>query len=176
MIRCIVPEPVRQERHEEKTRKVIVLQDWPDDETLNKINRRAPRQANILRYLHASENKREPLADLGGTAALNPCRSLEKAGYVRIEEEQVHRDPAGSEEFAPTRPLELNEEQAAALKEKIREMFAKYFVAGQTEEYISSRFDALLEQNERWGEVLRAAAASYNPQLPGSIHGGKIHA
>lgn len=117
MIRCIVPEPVRQERHEEKTRKVIVLQNWPDDETMNKINRRAPRQASILRYLHASENKREALADLGGTAALNPCRALEKAGYVRIEEEQVHRDPAGNEEFTPTRPLHLNEEQAAALKE-----------------------------------------------------------
>lgn len=117
MIRCIVPEPVRQERHEEKTRKVIVLQNWPDDDTLNKINRRAPRQAGILRYLHASENKREPLTDLGGTAALAPCRALEKAGYVRIEDEQVHRDPAGNEEFAPTRPLELNEEQAAALRE-----------------------------------------------------------
>ncbi|MBR6576655.1 MAG: primosomal protein N', partial [Akkermansia sp.] len=52
MIRCIVPEPVRQERHEEKTRRVVVLQDWPDDDVLNKINRRAPRQAAILRYLH----------------------------------------------------------------------------------------------------------------------------
>ena len=72
--------------------------------------------------------------------------------------------------------VRITNEKAAALKEKIREVFAKYFVAGQTEEYISSRFDALLEQNERWGEVLRAAAASYNPQLPGSIHGGKINA
>ncbi len=115
MIRCIVPEPVRQERHEEKTRKVVVLQDWPDDDTLNKINRRAPRQATILRYLHASTDKREALADLGGSASLAPCRALEKAGYVRIEEEQIHRDPAGSEQFAPTQPLELNPEQAAAL-------------------------------------------------------------
>lgn len=115
MIRCIVPEPVRQERHEEKTRKVIVLQDWPDDDALNKLNRRAPRQAAILRYLHASEHKREPLTDLGGSAALPSCRALEKAGLVRIEEEQVHRDPAAGEQFAPTRPLELNDEQAAAL-------------------------------------------------------------
>lgn len=116
MIRCIVPEPVRQERHEEKTRKVVVLQDWPDDDTLNKINRRAPRQAAILRYLHASADKREPLVDLGGSPALAPCRALEKAGYVRIEEEAVHRDPAGTEAFAPTSALQLNEEQAAALQ------------------------------------------------------------
>ena len=122
MIRCIVPEPVRQERHEEKTRKVVVLQDWPDDEMLNKINRRAPRQAAILRYLHASVDKREALADLGGTPALNPCRALEKAGYVRIEEEQVHRDPSAGENFAPTVALELNPEQTAALQ-RINEAF-----------------------------------------------------
>lgn len=115
MIRCIVPEPVRQERHEEKTRKVVVLTEWPDDEKLNKINARAPRQAAVLRYLHAGDTKREPLADLGGSAALPACRSLEKQGYVRIEEETVHRDPAGKEEFALSRPLELNPEQAAAL-------------------------------------------------------------
>ena len=119
MIRCIVPEPVRRERHEEKTRKVAVLLQWPDDDTLNKLNARAPRQAAILRYLHNSENKREALADLGGTAALPACRSLENKGYIRLEEEVVHRDPAGKEEFAPSCPLELNEEQATALKEII---------------------------------------------------------
>ena len=116
MIRCIVPEPVRQEKHDEKTRKVIVLQDWPDDETLNKINRRAPRQAAILRYLHACDDKRATLTDLGGSAALTPCRALEKAHLIRIEEEQIHRDPAGSETFAQTTPLQLNDEQSAALK------------------------------------------------------------
>lgn len=115
MLRCIVPEPVRQEKHEEKTRKVIVLQDWPDDDKLNKINARAPRQAAILRYLHNSEAKREPLADVGGSAALASCRALEKAGYVRIEEEAVHRDPAAGEAFAPSAPLKLNAEQAACL-------------------------------------------------------------
>lgn len=116
MIRCIVPEPVRQERHEEKKRKIVILQQWPDDDTLNKLNKRAPRQAAILRYLHAGNNKREALADLGGTPALAPCRALEKAGYVRLEEEAIHRDPAGTEQFAPTSPLPLNEEQASALQ------------------------------------------------------------
>ena len=116
MIRCIVPEPVRQERHEEKTRKVVRLVQMPDDEKLNKINTRAPRQASVLRYLKASEKKREPLSDLGGTPALNACRALEKQGFVRIEEEAVHRDPAGKEEFALSQPLQLNGEQAAALE------------------------------------------------------------
>lgn len=116
MLRCIVPEPVRRERHEEKTRKVAVLIDWPDDETLNRLNRRAPRQAYILRYLHSSPTHREPLADLGGSSALAPCRALEKAHLLRVEEEVVHRDPAGAEEFAPSTPPELNDEQTAALQ------------------------------------------------------------
>jgi len=119
MIRCIVPEPVRSERHEEKTRKVATLEKWPDDSELNKINARAPRQAAILRYLHNSATKREPLADMGGSAALAPCRALAKQGYVRIDEEPLHRDPAGKEQFAPSQPLPLNEEQTAALGEII---------------------------------------------------------
>lgn len=122
MIRCIVPEAVRQERHEEKTRKILELLSFPDDEQLNKINARAPRQASILRYLHDSPDKRAPLSDLGGSPALAPARSLAKQGLVRICEETVHRDPAAGENFAPTSPLELNEEQAAALA-KINEAF-----------------------------------------------------
>lgn len=116
MIRCIVPEPVRQERHDEKTRKIAILTDWPDDDKLNKINARAPRQASILRYLHSSPDKRAPLSELGGAAALTPCRALERQGYLRIEEESVHRDPAGAETYAPSAPLELNEEQASVLQ------------------------------------------------------------
>ena len=115
LIRCIVPEPVRREHHEEKTRKMVVLVQWPGDEEMNKINAKAPRQADILRYLHQSESKREPLADLGGSPALTPCRALEKRGFVRIEEEVVHRDPAAQENFAPSCPLKLNEEQQHAL-------------------------------------------------------------
>lgn len=116
MVRCIVPESVRAEKHEEKTRKVIILQNWLEDDELNKLNAKAPRQAAVLRYLHADDEKRAPLNDLGGSAALAPCRALEKRGLVRIEEERVHRDPAGSETFALTQPLELNEEQAKALE------------------------------------------------------------
>ncbi len=114
MIRCLVPEAVRQEKHDEKTRKVAILQDWPDDETLNKINARAPRQAFILRYLHQSPDKRATLVDLGGTPALAPCRALVKKGLIRLEEEQVHRDPAAGEDFAQTTALQLNDEQQLA--------------------------------------------------------------
>ena len=115
MIRCMVPEAVRQERHEEKTRKVLHLLHMPDDEQLNKINARAPRQASLLRQLQAADGQRAALSDLGGSSALAPARALERRGLVEITEEQVKRDPAGNEVFAPSQPLELNEEQARAL-------------------------------------------------------------
>ena len=124
MLRCIVPEPVRGERHEAKTQKVVTLLHWPEDSVLNKLNARAPRQASILRYLHSASPAAPspataepvPLAHLGGSAALPSCRALAKLGYVSLADAPVHRDPAAGESFSLSSPLTLNEEQAAALR------------------------------------------------------------
>ena len=115
MIRCIVPEPVRGERHEAKMQKVASLLHMPGDEEMNKLNTRAPRQAAILRYLRAEGEKKTPLADLGGSSVLPACRALEKRGLIRIEEQAVHRDPAAGETFSLSEPLPLNPEQEQAL-------------------------------------------------------------
>ncbi|MBR2356488.1 MAG: hypothetical protein IKA65_00495 [Lentisphaeria bacterium] len=55
------------------------------------------------------------------------------------------------------------------LKEKIRALFEKYYVKGLIEEYLASRFDAILISNDRWEEVLEAAAKNYQPQIPGKV-------
>ena len=65
--------------------------------------------------------------------------------------------------------VRITRERAAQLKEKLRTLFDKYYAKGQIEEYLASRFDNILETNERWGEVLTQAAAAYNPQLPGKV-------
>lgn len=115
MLRCIVPEPVRRERHEEKKQKYVTLQRRPTDEEMNRINTRAPRRAAILRYLMECDEG-EYLSVLGGSSALASCRALAEQGFVLIEERAVYRDPAGTEQFAPSEPLQLNEEQEHALK------------------------------------------------------------
>lgn len=69
--------------------------------------------------------------------------------------------------------VRITNEKAAMFKEKITSCFAKYFVDGQIDEYLSSRFDALLEENARWGEIITQAQKLYAPQLPGAIYGGK---
>lgn len=115
MLRCIVPEPVRSENHDPKTRKVVRLTRRPSEDEFNRMKARAPRQAAIIQTLMASENGCEALSALGRGGALPSCRLLEKRGYVRLELETVHRDPAGREDFAPTQPLTLNEEQKMAL-------------------------------------------------------------
>ena len=115
MIRCIVPEPVRGERHEAKVQKLATLLQMPEDAELNKLNARAPRQAAVLRYLKAEGGQQVPLAHLGGASSLPACRALEKRGMLRIEEQAVHRDPSAGEHFELSKPWELNAEQAEAL-------------------------------------------------------------
>lgn len=170
LIRCIVPEPVRREKHEEKTRKVVCLLKKPDDDELNKINTRAPRQASIIRYLVNGKSGKEPLADLGGSAALPACRSLEKRGFVRIIDETQHRDPAGGEVFAPSLPLTLNSEQQHAL-EGIIQAFdhgsTKPIVlqgvtgSGKTEVYLQAAAHALKENK---GVLILVPEISLTPQ------------
>ena len=115
MLRCVVPESVRSEKHEPKTRKVVRLIRRPSEEELNKMCARAPRQAATMRTLIATEANCTALSELGGGRMLDVCRALEKRGFVNLESESVYRDPAGEEDFALTQPLSLNDEQKVAL-------------------------------------------------------------
>lgn len=65
--------------------------------------------------------------------------------------------------------VRITNERAAMLKDQLRDLFARYYMPGQIEEYLASRFDSVLETNARWGEVLTAAARSYQPQIPGKV-------
>lgn len=116
VVRSLLPESVRNEGNSAKTRRVAVLVKMPDEEQLDKISRRAPRQHAILMLLCSASGQRLASVDLGkgSDAAL---KALEKAGYLRIEKEEVRRDPEadGVVEVVESKPLALNEAQQRAL-------------------------------------------------------------
>lgn len=116
VIRSLLPESVRNEDNSAKTRRVAVLVKLPDDEQLDKISRRAPRQHAVLMLLSSQAGQRMATTDLGKGADA-PIKALEKAGVIRIEREEVRRNPEaeGVQEVIASKPLNLNEAQSQAL-------------------------------------------------------------
>ncbi|MCU0781643.1 MAG: primosomal protein N' [Akkermansiaceae bacterium] len=123
VVRSLLPEAVRTDQHSAKTRRVAALAGPVPEDTLARLEKRARRQHAVLLLLQAAPAGRMAVADLGdGSAAA--LAALESAGLIRIETEEVRRDPdeplPGDEEEVETAPLELNAAQAAALEEIVR--------------------------------------------------------
>ncbi len=114
VMRVILPESVRQDRHQEKTRKAVELTGPVDPEVLAEREKRAPKQAAILHALSA-KGPLLAIADLGGSTALASAKALEKRGLVKLTDEAVRRDPEADETYVETQALQLNEEQSIAL-------------------------------------------------------------
>ncbi len=115
VIRSLLPEAVRSEENSAKTRRIAVLDAAPDPAVLEKLARRAPRQHAILALLACAPQRRMSVAELGdGSAAA--LKGMEKAGLLRLEIEEVRRDPdAEVDEVLESQPLALNEGQRHAL-------------------------------------------------------------
>lgn len=117
VIRSLLPEAVRTEENSAKTRRLAVAGETPSDEVLAKLEKKAPRQHAILSLLVHAPERRLATTDLGeGSAAA--LKALEKQGLIHIVTEEVRRDPEadGVEEVLESKPLQLNESQAAALE------------------------------------------------------------
>jgi len=120
VIRSLVPEAVRSEENSAKTRRIAVLESEPVAENLEKLAKRAPRQHAILTLLLHAPDRRLAVSDFGegNSAAL---KALEKTGLIRLEIEEVRRDPEadGVEEILEFKPLKLNAEQEIALAQVV---------------------------------------------------------
>ena len=115
MIRCLLPESVRQEKNSEKTVKFASLSRPVEEEELNSIRKKAPRQAMILDMLLQEPKHGCELSQLGGTGSLAAARSLVTKGIITLEDVAKHRDPCADEEFSQSLPFTLNPEQQEAL-------------------------------------------------------------
>src|SRR5213079_2437701 len=89
-----------------------------DSDELEKLRKRAPRQAELLEVISRLETSVRAAQLLRKTSLDNQTlRALVKRGLAELREEAVVRDPHADEQFVATSNLVLNEEQTCALKQ-----------------------------------------------------------
>src|ERR1044072_5427653 len=114
VMRSLLPQVIR--RAEIGWKKQLVIYPAKSDEAeIEKLRRRAPRQAELL---HAITKLESPMAaaQLLRTTSLDnqTLRSLAKRGLIDLREEAIARDPHAGDEFIPNSSLVLNAEQSVA--------------------------------------------------------------
>jgi primosomal protein N' (replication factor Y) len=118
VMRSLLPQVIR--RAEIGWKKQLFVQSGRKiaNEELEKLRRRAPRQAELLETILRLEAPTRASQLLRQTSLDNQTlRALEKRGLVELREEAVVRDPHADEQFIATSNLILNQEQTHALKE-----------------------------------------------------------
>ncbi len=116
VMRSLLPQVIR--RAEIGWKKQLVVHPSNIDRgEIDKLRRRAPRQAELLEII-ANLEKPIPAATLLRNTSLDnqSLRALAKRGLVELREESIARDPHADEQFVASAYLELNAEQTAALK------------------------------------------------------------
>jgi primosomal protein N' (replication factor Y) len=118
VIRSLLPQVIR--RAEVGWKKQLFVQPGRkiDNEEVEKLRRRAPRQAELLEVILRLEAPTQASHVLRQTALDNQTlRALVKRGLAELREEAVVRDPHADEQFIATSNLILNPEQTHAFKE-----------------------------------------------------------
>jgi primosomal protein N' (replication factor Y) (superfamily II helicase) len=89
-----------------------------DNEEIEKLRKRAPRQAELLEVISRLETPMRAADLLRQTSLDNQTlRALVRRGLAELREEAVVRDPHADEQFIATSNLVMNNEQSLALKE-----------------------------------------------------------
>ena len=117
VLRSVLPQVIRRGKVTWKKQLFVRLARTPNAEELSHLQKRAPRQAELLSAI-LDLSAPIPSAELLGRTSLDhsTLRALVRRGWVELREEAVTRDPHASEKFLPDAELTLNEEQTAALK------------------------------------------------------------
>ena len=116
VIRSILPQVIR--RAEMGWKKQLFVQPLGkiDQEKIDNLRRRAPRQAELLEAIAKLESPIAAAELLRRTSLDNQTlRALEKRGLIELREALLERDPHADEQFIATSNLQLNPEQAIAL-------------------------------------------------------------
>jgi primosomal protein N' (replication factor Y) len=117
VMRSVLPQVIRTAKLGWKKQLFVRPSRLPALDELEKLRKRAPRQAELLEAI-VRLPKRLPVADLLRQTSLDhsALRALVRRGLVELWEEAVERDPHGTEEFIADTEHTLNDEQRAALR------------------------------------------------------------
>jgi primosomal protein N' (replication factor Y) len=118
VMRSLLPQVIR--RAEVGWKKQLFVQPGPKvaSEEIEKLRKRAPRQAELLEAILRIDAPTRASQLLRQTSLDNQTlRALVKRGLVQLREQAVVRDPHGDEQFIATSNLILNREQSRALNE-----------------------------------------------------------
>ncbi len=116
VVRGMIPEMIRTGSSGFKTQKAIRLKKEPATEEVEALRKRAPRQAALLESLVPGATVLLSSLSAEHASAAQAVKRLEEAGWVEVLDEIQARDPAAAEQYLANLALELNPEQAAALR------------------------------------------------------------
>lgn len=157
-LRAVVPEVILKGAMKHKQQLFVELAPAWEDSDFEKLQKRAPKQAMVVDYLkgigHAvSISQVQKITGLGHAA----LRIMEKKGLVVLQQAKIQRDPHAEEEFLPSKPISLNEDQQVALQmiqtaidqpEKAKPVLLFGVTgSGKTEVYLQA-IDHTLKQNK----------------------------
>jgi primosomal protein N' (replication factor Y) len=117
VMRSLLPQVIRRAEVTWKKQLFVSAAKEIAPEEIEKLRRRAPRQAELLEAV-AELQKPIAAADLLRQTSLDnqTLRALEKRGFVTLREEAVARDPHAEDQFIASSDLVLNPEQEVALR------------------------------------------------------------
>src|SRR5216110_3003318 len=118
VMRSLLPQVIRRAEIGWKKQLFVLPARKIDKEEIEKLQRRAPRQAELLEAISRLEAPVRAADLLRQTSLENQTlRALVKRGLAEMRAEAVVRDPHAGEQFIATSNLVLNAEQLLALKE-----------------------------------------------------------
>jgi primosomal protein N' (replication factor Y) len=118
VMRSLLPQVIRRAEIGWKKQLFIQPERRIDPAELEKLRKRAPRQAELLEAILRLKAPTPASQLLRQTSLDNQTlRALVKRGLVELREEAVVRDPHGDEQFIATSNLILNQQQSRALRE-----------------------------------------------------------
>nr|PZN11625.1 MAG: primosomal protein N' [Caldicoprobacter oshimai] len=146
-IRCMTPPGLRA-NIKKKTQRLVYLNDQGDvvEERINYIARKSSYMADVLRLLVQQDGI--PLEEVRAVtgAPLSSIKNLEKRGWIRIEQQEVYRNPWNYEPDIGVQPKVLTAEQRLAietLEAALTRGYGKFMLqgvtgSGKTEVYIQA--------------------------------------